>query len=222
VAFDKRARFATAEEMADELAAAVAPASREDVAAWVQRTAHDLLETRAQLVREAEAYDGEGDVMVVAPRDATGDGTAVLTTTEPPPRRRVGMRAGIAAIAVSALAVVAFVKLREPSAPAVDARAEGAAAAGTVSAGAGESASAPSATGATATLVLDPVVVPTGSSARTAAGAEVRPVAAKPKARAGQRPGGQASGASGARPGCDPPYSIDADGMKHYKASCLP
>jgi hypothetical protein len=45
------------------------------------------------------------------------------------------------------------------------------------------------------------------------------PIAAKPKALGAPRPGAQSQSA---RAACDPPYSIDADGMKHYKASCLP
>lgn len=68
-------------------------------------------------------------------------------------------------------------------------------------AGAPPAAVAPSV--APATLVLDPVVVPTG----------------KLRTRGAQRPVAQSPGA---RAACDPPYSIDADGMKHYKASCLP
>jgi serine/threonine-protein kinase len=205
VAFSKRTRFETAEEMAEALAAAVPPATREEVAAWIQRTASDLLDARAQLVRVAEAT-ADPRPTEAAPADATASGTAVLAPADdlaaPRARRR---RAAIVAAVVVACGAAAFVRLaRAPSAgPATGSPV--ASGASVTSAAELESAS-PAATAppaAPTTLVLDPVVVPTG----------------KPRTRGVQRPVAQSPGA---RAACDPPYSIDADGMKHYKASCLP
>jgi serine/threonine-protein kinase len=205
VAFSKRARFETAEEMAEALAAAVTPATREEVAAWIQHTASDLLDARAQLVRVAEATEDPGPTEAT-PADATANGTAVLTPADGPsaPRAR-RRRAAIAAAVVVACAAAAFVRLAYAPAPGPVAGAP--APSGAPAASAPELDSASSATVAPpvapTTLVLDPVVVPTG----------------KPRTRGAQHPVAQSPGA---RAACDPPYSIDADGMKHYKASCLP
>jgi serine/threonine-protein kinase len=208
VAFDRRTRFATAEEMAAALEEATTPASTADVAAWIARTAEDLLDTRAQLVREAERYDGERAPSDAPATDATADGTAIVAKVDRPAARRMRIRSVIAAVLALACAGFGFVRLRV----------SGRAAASTTSAAPATSASAE--TSGPATLMLDPVVVPV-AIASPSSDPSPSPSTAKPRSRLAPRPAAPIRSQS-ARAACDPPYSIDSDGMKHYKASCLP
>jgi serine/threonine-protein kinase len=212
VAFDKRTRFATAEEMAAALEAAVPLASASDVSAWIERTADDLLDTRAELVREVERYDSGGEPSPVPGIDATADGTAIVAKSNRPTARRVRIGSAIAALLALACAGVAFVGFRtagsRPSRSAV----------GVATAAPATSASVQGAQ--SATLVLDPVVVPVAAAS---SGPDAVPSASapRPRPRATSHPA-VSNHSPTARGACDPPYSIDADGMKHYKTSCLP
>jgi hypothetical protein len=253
VAFERRSRFATAEEMAEALRGALAPATREEVADWVQRTAGDDLDARAELVRLAETHDGASDVAgapVVqgapelggapdvelsgvpwgadpGPGEAPAEASRVVSR---PPRAaaggltpwpaRVGTRfvlaaAGVAACAAAAFALFAQVPSR--AAPGTDTEARtgspdgpprpGAASAPPsavpVASGGVSSAPAPQ----VAPLVLDPIDVP--AVGVPVAATEPRTTAVKARVR------------TPPRSSCDPPFSIDSDGMKHYKPSCL-
>jgi serine/threonine-protein kinase len=59
VATERRDRFATALEMAEALAAAVTPATKEEVAAWLRRVAGDTLDGRTAQMREVEGFGSE-------------------------------------------------------------------------------------------------------------------------------------------------------------------
>jgi eukaryotic-like serine/threonine-protein kinase len=59
VATERRDRFATALEMAEALAAAVTPASKEEVADWLRRVVGDTLDARTALMREVESLGRE-------------------------------------------------------------------------------------------------------------------------------------------------------------------
>jgi serine/threonine protein kinase len=61
LARDPAVRHQNARDMALDICAAVEPAEREDVAAWVRGTAHDVLESRAAIVREIESRADEDD-----------------------------------------------------------------------------------------------------------------------------------------------------------------
>jgi serine/threonine-protein kinase len=221
VAFDRRTRFATADEMAAALEATLTPASTSDVAAWIQRTAEDLLDERAQLVREAERDDGVPESFDAAADDATADGTgtgtAIVAKVDRPNARRMRIGSAIAAILALACAGVAFVRLHSAgSQPSRRAATESAAAASATPA----ATSPPTGTLGPSTLVLDPVVVPVAAAAATSEPTP-SPSAARPRPRGVPRPAVSTHSPS-ARSACDPPYSIDSDGMKHYKTSCLP
>jgi serine/threonine-protein kinase len=60
MATERRDRFSTALEMADALAAAVTPATKEEVASWLRRVAGDTLDARTAKMREAEGFLGQG------------------------------------------------------------------------------------------------------------------------------------------------------------------
>ena len=204
VAFDKRARFATSQEMAEALAAAVPPATREEIAAWIQSLAADQLDARAQLVRSTEACDDPLDAPEGAAKESTADGTAVVTRVDVPVRRRPKLlRAALALALIATGAALALVRFT-PGRPTVTAVAASA---------------APPAVASAETLTLQPVVMSADTPPVASDTTEVDPKL--PTSRPRVRPAAHAAVAKGARAACDPPYSIDADGVKHYKPSCL-
>ncbi len=241
-AFDKRARFGTAAEMAEALAAVVPPASPPEVAAWVERVAGDQLDVRAKLVRDAEAFAGTPPGAAArTPGAAPGaetdgpaaspDTSAVFTGGTLPAARSVRARraafgAAVAlGVAAAAVALVGFAR-RPPSSaqnswptgvpPAVPTQTQTESsppdpflAAGTVSSQATDG--HPEDTGGSASG--------NGAGAHGARSKSHSPESHAPESHA--RPAAQLRSA-GARAGCDPPFSIDSQGMKHYKASCLP
>jgi serine/threonine-protein kinase len=207
-AFDRRSRFATAQEMAEALANAAPPASAQEVAAWIERVGGDLLDTRTQMIREAEARGSMDSAQV---SDASADGTAVLTRVEKVGRRR-SARWPVVLAAVAALGAAGVVAARVARAPAHGAS-------GVLSPVAAESHPSVDPVPPTA-LMIDPVVSP-AVGAVSSPSVDAGPHA-KPGARgATSRPAAQVRPPS-ARAACDPPFSIDSDGMKHYKAACLP
>jgi len=92
VATERRDRFATALEMAEALTAAVTPASKEEVAAWLRRVAGDTLDARTALMREVESFGRES---------ATKKGSARLAP------RSIAVTAGLLVVPpVAAVAIV--------------------------------------------------------------------------------------------------------------------
>jgi serine/threonine-protein kinase len=89
VATERRDRFATALEMAEALAAAVTPATKEEVATWLRRVASDTLDARTEKMREVEAFGSE---------------SATKKETRRPPRR-IALAAWLVAPPVAAVAV---------------------------------------------------------------------------------------------------------------------
>jgi hypothetical protein len=205
IAVDKRRRYATAQEMAVALAAAVTPASDEEVAQWIERTAGDVLDTRGRMVHDAERFRGSDDV---AADDPAADTTDIRWSTQVhAAARHLASRRNVAIIAgFVAVATVAFVRLPR-----------------TVVAGASTT-SPDSLAPAAITSPPDPsppIASPVGES-RASVVESPRPAGvASAKARTAivRQP-------MPVRPpvvdtDCDPPFSIDSAGLKHYKANCL-
>jgi serine/threonine-protein kinase len=215
VAAERRARFKTAQEMAIALAVAIPPAPAEEVALWLERMAGDVLDERTEMVRQVESFRPEaaptlddGEIAaspVTAPSagappvvDATGrdrcvDQSVASALARMRARRRSRLARGVVAAAAAAGIVAAATRL-----PA------------TLGEGPRQPRPRPEAVALAAAAP--------GSEPRVEHAGQERPEpAAKARSRAGAsvRP-------PRAKPGCDPPYSIDADGLKHYKASCLP
>jgi len=138
---DPAERFQSAEEMARELEAAVRPASREQVAAWVERLASDALARRLEVMRRIESGEVDSGVVQVpvgispdqtgkvstlrtSLRDSAGGGedpgtSSALATQSilPQARRDKGWQRGalmmLAAAALGAIVTAALVSRRD-------------------------------------------------------------------------------------------------------------
>jgi serine/threonine-protein kinase len=186
VAREQSDRFATAQEMANALAAAAPPATNDEVAQWLEGVAVDALTERTERVREAEAF------VPIA-------GSSGVS-------RRRSLRRMLLVPVTLAVAIAAMVSVRAMRSSNVASGSTG----GVVS--------------AQAPTDVAPAPLPTGPEPSAAPPLDIAPqieiaAPAKPAAaHAGGHPPGRAT--RGAQ--CDPPYTIDANGMKHYKVACLP
>jgi serine/threonine-protein kinase len=224
---DPAQRFATAREMARALAAAATPALAAEVGAWVERFAAPRLARLAsglaaieaegaQPRREVAAIAEEATITVrIAPDDSlqqTLSNAPVITRTvldaaPPQPRsrsrsrwrsaRRIAGVVGAASAAVTILAGLAWAP--RASAPVVASAAPIAAA-----------------EPAPVQLVDDPAppVAPP-----VAVAAPIPSASSAPSSSADARPRPVVVG--GPRISCDPPYSVDSGGIRHYKKGCL-
>lgn len=220
-------RFPTAIDMAAELERAVPPASQMEVARFVERVAGDELGERARRVAEIEAWreetapvsseetlvgevgdDGEGPTLVVpepvepalpppSERLAGETRTNAVKNVEDGPKRRDRLVWGLPLLAFALgallLGVVAVTRLgREPDAIAP----------------APPSPSAPTAPTASALPLspeapeLPPSAAPEGSAL---------PLPRAPRAPRPKPP----------KPACDPPYTVDAHGVRVPKRECF-
>jgi len=84
VARERRDRFATALEMAEALAAAVTPASKEEVAAWLRRVVGDTLDARTTSMREVESFGSESTSKKEVARRAPGRIALAAALVVPP------------------------------------------------------------------------------------------------------------------------------------------
>jgi serine/threonine protein kinase len=212
---DATKRFETAGEMALALERCVPPATARDVSEWVERVAGSVLAERAARVSEIESGRASGEVVALASEE---EETHIEVPTQVPvsqvaipaaataPHRRWGARLGwIGAIALLTGAVAFWIRPHGTAAP-----------------------------------TPPPVLVPTAAATATSPpviSASAIPVSNAappptpttfPDAAASSPPAGPASHSGGsaprkARPSseCNPPFSWDAQGKKHYKAQCL-
>jgi serine/threonine-protein kinase len=178
--------------MAGALAAAAPPATSDEVARWIEGVAVDAITERTERVREAEGF-----VPIAGGRDAT--------------RRRSLRRTLIVPLTLAAaIAAALSVRASRPPNAASDSTG-GEASGGTVSAQAPtDVASAP-----LPTAPEPSVAPPLDIATQIEIASPVKPAATH--ATGGHPPGRATRGAQ-----CDPPYTIDANGMKHYKVACLP
>jgi eukaryotic-like serine/threonine-protein kinase len=237
LARDPKARFETARDMALALERAVSPATASQVSEWVETVASDVLVMRASQVAEIESSSAElvrahafppsvdsgpSASGVVAPnsdgQSAAGLSSVSVASNSPPPERlSAGRERGTwLAIVLSLLVIgplLGFGILRvqnhgtdsTPGAPTVSdpivptTRA-------TPTSEAPVDSTSPPATG-TATSQLD-AAGPSASapSATHAILKPVRPPTTKPPSRSVV---------------CDPPFTYDSTGKKHYKPECL-
>jgi serine/threonine protein kinase len=213
---DRAERFATAEEMASALEAASSAATQKEVAAWITDVARELLDKRAKLVARVEQMSAVHDVADLLPGLAPSDRPP---SDRPPsgrpaaPKARKKPAVMLLAVAVGLLggAALLFAMVRRaPSATAPSATAPSAADAAVatpapvpIELGAGAS-SASSAT-LPAPNVAAPPTLPSAAS---------RPTSGVPASR-------RSPPAKATAPDCDPPYSIDPQGVRIPRRECL-
>ena len=211
-------RFPTAREMAIAIEHVIPPALAREVGEWVQATVRDELERRGQALERLQREESESSEPAPAPPPAGNEATADYqhsvvaevralgpSPMQPPERGRVtrtalfGVIAGV--VLFTGLVVVAITarggKSEVPAPPsaavvAMPSSLPSARLAPSVDVPALESASA-------AVPVAGPAPSPGTSTRRTPPG----PRPPKPPAK-----------------GCDPPYWVDGEGIKHYKKEC--
>jgi len=210
LARDPMARYATALEMAEALEGALVPASAREVAAWLQRTAGPVLAQRARRVREIERGAGDdavdrevpqpgegtltGNPRVAGPVDDAGaPPAATLTTAVAPPRPRA-WRALLAAGAGLSLVLGLALGARATVVPAVPTARLGLVAATRQ-----------------ASLRVSQVTPPVPAPALTAPPPPPVPALRKSAATVPAR----------VPSACDPPYYLDATGIRRVKRECL-
>lgn len=237
---DTSKRYPSALAMAKDIEQAVRLASPTEVAEWVASLAGSALAKRAAILRAAEALPmasepppNAPDVVVAAPAFAidTGGSSAVSRAGEVPatsssvrntpggstrPRRGVGV--AVAVLATIVVAALGFGGWRLRSArttttPVVSAP--------TTVATASSSPASPSAS-SSAMAVADPPVPAATDSTSPSSTPSSKKVRGGPR---GTTTGTATSTATGrtkpAADPCDPPYSIGADGKKHFKLECV-
>jgi len=209
-------RYPTAAAFADAVREVITPASPEEMAAWLGSVAAESLAARARLVVDAQATH---DRMSASPSSEHGlvASTTVPGVAVPEMRRRTTLVAAAAAAALLLVLGVSAVVLRVRGASGPDAVAPGAqsplfVADPSPEGGASAEPAPPSSAVASASAPTSPA--PSASGDLTSG--------PKAAARGGGGGGGKrAVTPPRAKPSCDPPYTIDERGIKHFKPHCL-
>ncbi len=239
VSRDPAARFPTAQDLAAALEAAIPPAPQGEVGAWVEGVGSPDIDARRAMVSAVErapAIQGDTDDSVVeglvaqslSPQEAHKLATALTSSLpsralradidsvaavrgEPSPRAKglwVGGAMGAAAFAAAAVMASARSSPRSE----VSELAAAPAASASSSSMAGSSVAGPAASSEPAPLAASEASVGAAvASSSTALRLPARPASA-PRHHASP-PGRAAS--------CDPPFSLDANGVKRFKPWCI-
>ncbi|HEY2513156.1 MAG TPA: serine/threonine-protein kinase [Polyangiaceae bacterium] len=196
---DPRRRFETAGEMAAALSFAVPRAEASEIGAWVERLAGDVLELRAESVQRVEAAD-----LSAVPGSATDGGVSAAAA----PRSRRTAKVAVAFALLALLGVGVAIGLRLQSRPTL-----------------ASSLAAPAAPAAVpAATTVPPAPLATGSGELDDSRAAALPAPRTEGAIPSVEPASPRSHATRRHPAsssCDPPFSIEPNGRKHYKPECL-
>jgi serine/threonine-protein kinase len=203
---DQAERFETAKEMALALEACAPPATASEVSAWVEQVASSTLWRRAKDVTAIEAGNLTDSQTTLESTPRSSSGPAKKSASRVAPRGGGRWRTVAVGVAGVGFAVVAVASVLDARTSVVRA------------------ARAPEASS------LQPVLVPsapvsavsTASTEDSPALASAMPVSvvAPPRTTAGAKHAKPAGRPTPAR-GCDPPYTWDDEGRKHYKSECL-
>jgi eukaryotic-like serine/threonine-protein kinase len=222
---DREQRFATTEQMARALEAVVAPARPAEIGKWVGRIAGEVLAVRARRIAEIESQSS--DLAPKAPADV------IITPSAPPPAeatqgtdlsaaaapasmqsRRSGRVVGAIIGTIVGVAALATALLLARGSTDRAAASAGAVSAAPSSSSAPESVPVSSDQPAASTVPRPPVAstpepIASGPTAPSAPPAIRRPV--PPRSVPSAAP----------KPDCNPPYTFDQNGVKHFKKGCL-
>jgi serine/threonine protein kinase len=235
---DRMARFETAREMARALEACGPLATPTQVGEWVEATAGTALANRARIVSEVEQVDefpsadgaGRPPRIFASSEEPTAVDVAVANTdrksgiasvlSQPPERRRRILLAALGGFLLGAVGLwLAF-----PESSRHGPLATTAAPAGVTPAAAAPTAAQPPETPAPSAANAPPemptpsgaVIGPPPPASPPAATTASASASAKPRT-----PSGRPRPKLAAKTNCDPPYTIDQDGHRHYKMECL-
>lgn len=222
LAHDRDLRFQTARAMADALAEAHAPAKAAEVGAWVRSLVGEALDERGARLF---VFDG-------AARDLLADTRARETLVSQggggiASRRRTWVVAGAAALC-AALGGSAAVLFGAPSGNAASGVTVAVSATAAPDAAPVNEDASPAGPGTSSSSEAPPVAIPAPGSADPAAAAASSSSAgatgtasASARATSPVRTTPTAPKPSPKPDGCDPPFTIDAQGHKRYKRECL-
>ena len=201
-------RFARARDMAMVIENTGPLARTSEVGEWVAMIGDDLLRERAQTVADIEAHRGQAATKVVTKPVDKPDAFATVVearTGRQPKRRTVTVLAAVAALLATATVSAMLARRTEPhiapQAVVTSERAEPP----TVAQASLSVAELPAAAPAPAAPEPGPVAEAPGASAGRPKTSAPRPKTPKSAAKADP---------------CNPPFTIDADGHKHYKLNC--
>lgn len=242
---DKNERFATAQEMATALEECGPIATRRAVAAFVKELAGAKLDERSRIVRAFESGKSNArsaphlrtlEAVLTRATRVEGSGRPANTSTpEIPsvasdvmPRDRSRFVVGLALLVASLGALLLFVIVRNPTTSTPTGTASGSSAATTtVSSGGVKVPSEPWAEPGIGVAPMPSMTAPTPSASVPAPHASVpgphTTPKAPPKPIAEEKPVTPVTSATSAKggEGCKPPYTVDAEGHRHYKVECL-
>jgi serine/threonine-protein kinase len=247
LARDPDQRYATAREMALELEACLPVASTSAVGAWVERLAGQAIATRARRISDIESSSSTA-VLPAGLNPAAAIGPAPQTSTEVLPAPAATRDAGAEDVTGASASSVS--KVSDGPAAAARGRGArvaafaaggaillvGAIAAVRALTGGSDAPAHPAATGAAtapppASASPAPVPAPTTAAAAPEKSADAPPPkpaaspAAVPSPRPPSAPRTPSAPAAPAAPrpagNCTPPYTIDANGIRHMKPECL-
>ena len=209
---DPKRRFPTAEAMAVELRRGRAIASAVDIARWLEDTVGDELELSAERV---QLFEQLANPVPEPPSSALVTSVAATTTTqggwkpEAKPKRARGWLVAIGVGLATSAALIAFQLVSHRGEAAAPARASGELVAA-------ELLPAPRASSVESAHAVSPLP-PTPSTAVVSSAAAPAPRA--PVVTTSKPPPSHAPAAAKAK--CDPPYTVDAKGFKHYDRNCF-
>jgi len=225
---DVRRRYATAAEMADALAAAMTMPARTETGRVVSRLGAEVLDVRAELARRVEALDPEADDEAAAsgPVGAVVTEAGTSRARSRSPRRAARalplllaaamllVLAGAGVLRPRVARAVAASALPPPAAPSLPPHGPD------VPASLVASLASPPVLSEPAPSAPPPAPSSPGPALAThAAPTTPRATATRARSLASRAPGRPDSAAP--RAGCDPPFSVDASGKKHYVAACF-
>jgi serine/threonine-protein kinase len=191
LSLDADARYASAEHMALALRAAATPAPASEIATWIQKVGSDALEAHAEVVRDAASQTLQAPA-VVSTNPATPSG-----------RRRFTAIVPVLAVAIVSLGLVAFERGRSVAT----------AASGPSSPALSQVPAAPT----SAVAASPPIAIPpdptlsASSTPPTPRPPPIIPVSPKRASRA----------TPNANAACNPPYTVDEQGVHQFKRECV-
>jgi len=210
---DPSRRYATAHELAVDVAACITPATAAEIGAWVERTAAEELEERASRIAAIERSAAGSVSRLTSVGSIPGLGTGASTTPRRPSVRWLLGAVGCAALVVGA----ALFAVRASQQHVISPTMPPPPAASTVAAPAPAESVSVTASSAEAA----PVAAPSAKASPTAARWPTVANVPGGSPRAGKARATPSSAPAAARPGCDPPYTEDGQGHIHFKPSCL-
>jgi hypothetical protein len=218
---DAKDRFGSAQEMVQALEKVAQPAAARDVARWVELKAGEAVALRAQALADFDAsvateLPGQASPEVLERSRITTPTLAAPelgpSSSAQPEKQRTGLFVAIAIVVAGGIGFYASRLVSSPEPAPIASVPTGTAEPRESGAPNPQPSTQPIAQPGTQPSAL--TSAPTASAAPTASVS-----AAKPHTTPGPRP--STSTVKPARPSCNPPYVITADGLKQYKPECL-